>query len=104
MIAVALAGELRAAVPSASLAAEALATAAGASPAERRSGAPVLPVAVRGSVAAAFRHVLGHLTDVMLHHAPAAAVIGGEDSEPVHQMRVAVRRARSAMSEAMVTS
>jgi len=97
-IAVALAGELRAAVPSASLAAEALATAAGSSPAERRLSAPVLPVAVRGSVAAAFRHVLGHLTDVMLHHAPAAAVIGGEDSEPVHQMRVAVRRARSAMA------
>jgi CHAD domain-containing protein len=96
-IAVAVAGELRAAVPRASLAAEALATAAGSAAASRRLGAPGLPAGARESPAAAFRHVLGHLTDVILHHAPAAA-IGGDDTEPLHQMRVAVRRARSAIA------
>ena len=96
-IAVALAEKLRAAVPRASLAAEAIATAAGITPAPRRVGAPGLPAEARASVAACFRHVLGHLTDVILHDAPAAAT-GGEQTEPLHQMRVAVRRARSAIS------
>ena len=46
--------------------------------------------------AEAFAHVVGHLTDVVLHFAPTAAD-GREGPEPVHQMRVAVRRLRSAI-------
>ena len=47
-------------------------------------------------MAAAFAHVTGHLGGVILHFAPAAA--NGQDGpEPVHQMRVAVRRLRSAI-------
>jgi CHAD domain-containing protein len=56
-----------------------------------------LPEAAQGSVEAAFRHVIGHLTDVLLHFAPLAGR-DDADTEPVHQMRVAVRRARSAIA------
>jgi CHAD domain-containing protein len=45
------------------------------------------------TVGAAFAHLLAQLTDVMLHHALLAAQ--GDGSEPVHQLRVAVRRLRS---------
>jgi len=48
------------------------------------------------TVADAFIHVVSHLTDVILHFAPGAAS-GREGPEPVHQMRVAVRRLRSAI-------
>ena len=47
-------------------------------------------------MAAAFAHVVGHLTDVILYLAPLAAD-GRDGPEPVHQMRVAVRRLRSAI-------
>ena len=48
-------------------------------------------------VADAFAFVLAHLTDVVLHFAPAAAEdVSGP--EPVHQMRVALRRLRSAVT------
>jgi CHAD domain-containing protein len=93
-LAVALAGELRLTVPRASLPAEAAAVASGTEPPPRHEGAPELPAGV--SVTEAFAHVVGHLTDVILYHAPKAAV-GDDGPEPVHQMRVAVRRLRSAI-------
>ena len=93
-LAVALVGELRLAVPRASLAAEAFAATSGVEPAPRREGAPELPADL--SVAEAFAHVVGHLSDVILYFAPKAAD-GRDGPEPVHQMRVAVRRLRSAI-------
>ena len=93
-VALALARELRLSVPTNSLAAEALAIVSGVPPAPRHDGPPELPA--RCSVAEAFAHVLGHLTDVILYFAPAAAD-GRRGPEPVHQMRVAVRRLRSAL-------
>ncbi len=42
----------------------------------------------------AFARIVGHLLGVLLHHAPAAAE--GAEPEAVHQMRVALRRLRSA--------
>ncbi len=93
-LALALCGDVRLAVPRASLAAEAFAIASGVPPPPRRLGAPDLPADL--SVSAAFAHVVGHLTDVILHFAPSAAD-GRDGPEPVHQMRVAVRRLRSAI-------
>ena len=82
-------------VPRCSLAAEAIASVGGTTPPARRLGAPE-PFG-DATVPAAFGHAIGHLTDVLLHFAPLAAA-GGPDTEPVHQMRVAVRRARSAIA------
>ena len=93
-LAVALAGQLDLSVPRTCLAAEALAIVTGIPPAARHHGAPDLPAGC--SVADAFAHTVGHLTDVILHFAPAAAA-GRDGPEPVHQMRVAVRRLRSAI-------
>jgi CHAD domain-containing protein len=93
-LAISLAGELRLAVPRAGLAAEALAAAAGAALVPRREGAPELPSGL--SVADAFAYAVGHLCDVILYFAPPAAA-GTDGPEPVHQMRVAVRRLRSAI-------
>lgn len=93
-LAVALAGELRLAVPQACLAAEALAVVSGVAPAARHHGSPGLPVGC--TVADAFAYAVGHLTDVILHFAPPAAA-GRDGPDPVHQMRVAVRRLRSAI-------
>ena len=90
-----LGGTVAARVPRASLAAEAFAAARNALPDPRRLGAPTLPT--HGSVPDAFAHVLGHLTDVILHHAVGAADPAG-GPESIHQMRVAVRRLRSAMT------
>ncbi len=94
-LALAIAAELRLAVPQASLAAEGQSLAHGAPAPPRHSGAPWLPPGL--SIIGAFGFVLGHLTDVILH---AAAAVGapGADPEPVHQMRVAVRRLRSALA------
>ncbi len=85
---------LRLDVPRAGLAAEAMCAALGAALPPRREGAPELPP--DPTVAGAFGHVVGHLTDVILHYAPAAAT-GENGTEPVHQMRVATRRLRSAL-------
>jgi CHAD domain-containing protein len=85
------------AVPIASLAAEAVALATGGAPRPRRRGAPVLPDEVR-TVAEALAHILGHLIDVILAQAPLACLADGDVPDAVHQMRVAVRRARSALS------
>jgi CHAD domain-containing protein len=93
-LAIALAGDVRLAVPHASLAAEALAIASGMAPPPRREGAPELPSGL--SAAEAFAYAVGHLCDVILYFAPKAAAQSG-DPEPVHQMRVAVRRLRSAI-------
>jgi triphosphatase len=93
-LAIALTGELRVAVPRAGLAAEALAVASGIAPAPRREGAPELPAGL--SVTEAFGYVVGHLCDVILYFAPPAAA-GTDGPEPVHQIRVALRRLRSAI-------
>ncbi len=91
-----LAGIVELSVPPYSLAAEALHLADGVAPVPRRTGAPELPHDGL-SIQAAFAHIIGHLTGVMLHLAPLA---GDPESGPgpVHQMRVAVRRARSALA------
>jgi CHAD domain-containing protein len=94
-LALALAEECKIAIPTASLAAEACAVATSVVPAARHEGAPQLPPGL--SVAEAFGFVLGQLADVILHHAPLAAA-GRDGPEPVHEMRVAVRRARSAIA------
>ena len=94
-MALALADTFRLCVPRASLAAEAFAAADGWPIPPRRLGAP-RRVEER-TVTDAFAQVLGHLTDVLIYHAPKAA-IGENDTEPVHQMRVATRRARSAIA------
>jgi len=88
-----LAQELGAAVASSSLSAEACALAGGAVP-PLPLGAPELPP--RLSVGAAFAFVCAHLARVLLHYAPLAANQDG--TEPVHQIRVAVRRLRSAVA------
>jgi CHAD domain-containing protein len=90
------------AVPLHSLAAEGIALATGHPARPRREGAPILPDAV-SDVPAALAHILGHLTDVILACAPVVVApiddgSGGPRLHAVHQMRVAVRRARSALS------
>jgi triphosphatase len=94
-LALAAAGEVRAEVPFATLAGEALAVARATVPHPRRLGATSMPDGL--GVADAFAFVLAHLTDVILQFAPAAAEdVSGP--EPVHQMRVALRRLRSAVT------
>ena len=78
-------------VPATSLAGEAFAKAGAPMPA-RRLGAPSLPPSL--GVDDAFAFLVAHLLDVVLYHAPLTAA--GLTPEPVHQMRVAVRRLRSA--------
>jgi CHAD domain-containing protein len=63
-------------------------------PRPRALGGPALPA--EASVETGLRWVIGHLTDVVLHW--AEAVQAGERWEPVHQMRVALRRLRAALS------
>lgn len=94
-VALALAESLPVEVPRGTLAAEGMAAAHGTALPARRLGAPTLPEGL--DVAASFAWVVGHLTDVILHFAPAAAA-DNDGPEPVHQMRVAVRRLRSALS------
>ncbi len=85
--------ELRLAVPPDSLAAEAYRLARPASLPGRPLGPPSLPPTL--DVDAGFAFVAAHLAGVMLHHVPGAIAEAGP--EPVHQMRVAVRRLRSAI-------
>ena len=89
-----LAASLRLEVPRCSLAMQAAAFARGWAPPNRQEGAPAVPPG--STVGDALAHVVGHLTDVLLALVPAAAA--GETAEPVHAMRVAVRRLRSALS------
>ena len=81
-------------VPRWSLAAEAAALARGIPAPARRTGGPAVPANV--TLGDGFALVIGHLTDVILAGAPGAAA--GQGAEPVHAMRVAVRRLRSALS------
>ena len=87
------------AIPTASLAAEArvVTTATAAGP--RHRGPPQLPAGLPTgiSVPDAFSYVVGHLVDVILGNAPLAAA-GRDGPDPVHEMRVAVRRLRSALT------
>ena len=96
-VAVLIAGAGTVEVRTASLAAEGIALATGRTVARRHEGAPVLP---DGSpeVIDALKHIMGHLIDVILAYAPVAVRQDSEGTEAVHQMRVAVRRARSAVS------
>ena len=91
--ALASARALRASIPARSFAATAILLAKPAPPA-RRPEPPLLLGSM--SVSDAFAHLVAHLTATMLALAPAAAIRAG--TEPVHQMRVAMRRLRSAMS------
>jgi len=84
-------------VPLVSLAAAGIALATGRGSAVRHTGAPVLPVGTQVT-AEALAHILGHLFDVMLAHANVFLLAPEKPIEAVHQMRVAVRRARSALS------
>lgn len=90
----ALAQSVRLSVPRAGLAAQAIAVARGTPPLPRHSGAPAIPpgLTLDDSIALA----AAHLADVILHW--AVLVPGGQAAEPVHQMRVGVRRLRSALS------
>jgi CHAD domain-containing protein len=93
-----LAGELAElftlSIPRAGLAAEAMSVASGVAPAARRIGTARVPSGA--SVDEAIGIVMSHLADVIFHWAALAPA--GETPEPVHQMRVAVRRMRSAIS------
>jgi CHAD domain-containing protein len=93
-LASALSDVVRLTVPRAGLAAQAMAVARGQVPAARRTGAPSIPPGT--TVAEALACVVTHLADVILHW--ASLVPGAATPEPVHQMRVAVRRLRSALS------
>jgi CHAD domain-containing protein len=81
-------------VPRASLAAEALALANGTPAAPRRRGGPA--VAPGSSVGEALTGIVAHLADVIHYWAPLVGT--ATTAEPVHQMRVALRRLRSALS------
>ncbi len=96
-VARAIATRYRALPPDAAIAARARAAAGGDPPEARHLGPPNLPETDDPTVGQTFRHVLGQLTDVILYWAPLAA--GGQNGpEPVHQIRVAVRRARSVVT------
>lgn len=81
-------------VPRAGLAACAIAVAHGAQPAARHTGAP--HVAPGMDVDQALVLITSHLADVILHWAQTAPA--GVAPEPVHQMRVAIRRLRTALT------
>ena len=98
-----LAGVLPLLPPRASLAEEARAFAQHQALRPRRLGAPRLAADL--DVDSALRGVIGHLTEVLLWHAAVAQAEGnqaegnpaGADPSGVHQMRVALRRLRSAL-------
>jgi triphosphatase len=92
-LAIELAQHARLEVPQAGLAACALAVAHGTSVPPRHLGTPHIPHGL--SMADAIGAVLSHLADVILHWAPLAPE--ATTPEPVHQIRVAVRRLRSAL-------
>lgn len=89
-----LAAETGLTVPRAGLAADAVAVAHGTDTAPRRLGAPDVPAGA--SVGESLRLLTAHLADVILYWAPIAPV--GDAPEPVHQMRVAVRRLRAVLN------
>jgi triphosphatase len=93
-LALSLAAQVGLAVPRTSLAAETMATVMNVAAKPRRLGAPALVASL--APAEAFASLIGQLTDVILYWAPRAAARDG--TEPVHQMRVALRRLRSCLS------
>ncbi len=93
-VSAALARQRLVSVPHAGLAAEAMAVARGQAVAARHVGAPEISPGLTLSDTIAL--IMGQLLDVILHWSgPAGA---GETEVPVHQMRVATRRLRSALS------
>ncbi len=92
-----IAGAVPVKIPLVSLAAAGIALATGRQTAERHSGAPVLPEGTSRS-GDALAHILGHLFDIIFAQADAFLRADRKPTEAVHQMRVAVRRARSALS------
>lgn len=81
-------------VPRAGLAATALGFVRGTSPGARYLGTPALEGRI--TVRAGLTQLCGHLADVILYW--AAQIPAARGPEPVHQMRVAVRRLRSALA------
>ncbi len=93
-VAAGMAGRARLSVPRAGLGASAIAVARGQVPVPRHLGAPaVRPGQVLSDSIAL---IIGQLLDVMLHWSEPAAA--GATPTGVHQMRVATRRLRSALS------
>jgi CHAD domain-containing protein len=93
-LAIALGDHVALSVPRSGLAAEAARLVANRPATPRALGIPAVP---RGATAQdALGIITAHLADAILHW--AALVPGAASSEPVHQMRVAVRRLRSALS------
>jgi CHAD domain-containing protein len=89
-----LAAQIRLDVPRTSLGAEALALASGAPDTQRPRGGPT--VEEGSSVAQALSGIVAELAETIHFWAP---LIGAaQTEEPVHQMRVALRRLRSALS------
>ncbi len=91
-VALALSSRLRVSVAAHSLAAAAIRL-AGRKVATRPLGAPLLDNTL--DVDSGFAFVVAHLAGVIAHH--GAFVRAPDGPEPVHQMRVAVRRLRSAL-------
>ena len=92
-----LGAQLPLSVAPASLAACAIAVGLGVPPSPGRLGAPDIPPGL--CVGEALSFVLAHLTRVLLHWAgQIPGLAAGQDSDPVHQMRVAARRLRSALA------
>ncbi len=87
-----LLADLPCAVPAASLAEEALGASAGDD--APRTGSPLLPEGLSAGDALAW--LVATLARALLALAPRAST--GEESEPVHQMRVALRRLRTAIT------
>lgn len=92
--AAAVAGQLRLSVPRASFAAEAAAVARGAEPPPRAGTLPAIPA--EQALTVTVSRIVGGLLDAVVHWAAAAG--DGGSPVPVHQMRVATRRLRSALS------
>jgi CHAD domain-containing protein len=94
-VAMRLTAEFDLRIPRATLAAEALSVARGTPIPPRASGAPVLPP--DPSVGEAHALIVGQLTDVIVHM--AARILDDDPSdEPVHQLRVAIRRLKSGLA------
>lgn len=89
-----LAGAVRLSVPRAGLAAFAVAVARGSEPLPRHEGPPGTMQGLTTSDSVAM--LVGQLLDTMLHWAAGAGA--GTTPVPVHQMRVATRRLRSALA------
>lgn len=94
VVALELASSMRLSVPRAGLAASAIAVARGGEAAARHLGPPAIQPG--GSLSDSIAMLIGQLLDTMLHWAAGAAA--GATPVPVHQMRVAIRRLRSALA------